>query len=125
MRGVAGRDGQNTRAGIPGDAGRLGVPARTTNFWKRAVFFPRVSSLKKIGVFFFVAFLGCFCAFWGVLLRFFFLSFFLSFRASARFFFGVNFLKAYHTKTGNSRSGEVVARFSEGEGGGGEVPVRF
>ena len=38
------------RAGIPGVAGRLGVPAKTINFLNWGVFF---------------AFWGCFCALWG------------------------------------------------------------
>ena len=44
-----------SRAGIPGVAGRLGVPAKTIKFWKRAVLFSRVSAEKN----------GCFFAFWA------------------------------------------------------------
>ena len=49
-----------SRAGIPGVAGRLGVPAKKVEFWKRAVFFKR----KKM-VLFFLAFWRCFCVFSG------------------------------------------------------------
>ena len=40
------------RAGIPGVAGRLGVPAKTISFGKKAVSFSRVSAKKKLSVFF-------------------------------------------------------------------------
>ena len=63
------------RAGIPGVAGRLGLPAKTIVFWKRAVFFARKRVEEKNGVCF--AFGGCFCAFGGIFVLFF------CFRASA------------------------------------------
>ena len=97
------------RAGIPGVAGRLGVPAKTINFLKMGFLFSRVSAIFFLGVFF--AFWGCFCALGGsVFLRFFgvflcFLGVFLFYARQRDFFLGVNFLKVYHTKTGNSRSG--------------------
>ena len=59
------------RAGIPGVAGRLGVPAKTISFWKRAVFFARkrgnfiwVFFSPFGGVFFLLG--GVFALFWGV-----------------------------------------------------------
>ena len=61
-----------TRAGIPGVAGRLGLPAKTIMFWKRAsLFVSRISAKKKKMAFFrllgvcFVLFGGVFCAFGG------------------------------------------------------------
>ena len=74
------------RAGIPGVAGRLGVPAKTINFWKRAVFCARKRE-KKSGCFF--RLLGVFLRFLGVFLCFGFFVF--VFRASARFYTEVAF----------------------------------
>ena len=81
------------RAGIPGVAGRLGVPAKTINFWKRAVFFSRVSA-KKNWVFFrllgvFLCFLGVFLRFWGCFCAF--GVFFLFFARQRDFFWGLIF----------------------------------
>ena len=94
---------------IPGVAGRLGVPAKTIIFWKRAVFFSRVSANFLLGCFFrllgvFLCFWGVFLCFWGVFLCF--LWVFFVFRASAQKFCWCFFLfpKAHHTETGNSRS---------------------
>jgi len=82
----------SARAGIPGVAGRLGVPAKAINLLEEGIFVSRVSAIF-LGVSF--AFWGCICA----------LGFFSFVRAPARFFGGSYFFKAYHTKTGNSRSG--------------------
>ena len=71
------------RAEIPGVAGRLGLPAKTIIFWKRAVFFPRLSAKKLVffsrlgGVFVLLG--GVFCVL-GV--------FFFVFRAQRDFFRG-------------------------------------
>ena len=54
------------RAGLPGVAGCLGVPAKTINFWKRAVFF---FSARKRNFFcwcFFPSFGGVFVLLGGV-----------------------------------------------------------
>ena len=69
------------RAGIPGVAGRLGVPANTIIFLEvREVFFARKRGIVCVCVFssFHGRVWGCFCAF-GV---------FFAFRASARFLWG-------------------------------------
>ena len=86
-------------------AGCLGVPADPNIFWN--FFFSRVSAKKNIGHFspfrgVFVLLGGVFALLGGVfaLLG----CFFLFFARQREFVGGVNCLKAYHTKTGNSRS---------------------
>ena len=66
------RRGRVYKAGIPGVAGVLGLPAKPIIFWKRAFFFSRVSAIIFFGCFF-PSFGGVFCA----------LVFFFFFRASA------------------------------------------
>ena len=79
---------RDSRAGIPGVAGGLGVPEKSINFWNR-VFFARKRE-KKIGCFFrllgggFVLFGGVFAFLGGVFVLL--LDFFFS-RASAVFCF--------------------------------------
>ena len=109
------------RAGIPGVAGRLGVPAKTIVYWKRAVFCSRVSA-KKNWVFFFV-FWGCFfCAFGGCCCAF--LCVFCISRVSANCFGGVNFAGAHHTETGNSRSAHPSGQPELAVGGRRRCPRR-
>ena len=55
--------GPPARAGIPGVAGRLGVPRKIIIFLEEGSFYSRVSAKKNWGVFF--VFGGCFCAFGG------------------------------------------------------------
>ena len=69
-------------------------------------FFLRVSAKIFGGIFF--RLLGVFLCFLGVCFVLF--GCFFAFRASARFFFVRSVFKAYHTKTGNSRSAEARAR---------------
>ena len=80
-----------TRAGIPGVAGRPGVPAKTIIFLEEGSFFFSRKRETKIwvcfrllGVFLFF-FGGVFALFGGVFVL---LGCFFVFRASARFFFG-------------------------------------
>ena len=116
MNGFGPASSASVRAGIPGVAGRFwAYQQNLLIFWKRAVFFAR--KRENIGCFF-SRLLGVFLCFlsalFGVFLRFLgmflcFLGVFLFFtRQRQFFFFGVAFLKAYRTKTGNPRSGVSV-----------------
>ena len=98
---VAGADEQcvwaralNSRAGIPGVGGRLGVPAKSINFLEEGSFFFARKRVRKNGVFLspfwgaFVLLGGVFALFGGVFVLF----FFFFFARQRDFFLGVNFL---------------------------------
>ena len=72
------------RAGIPGVAGRLGLPGKTIAFLEEGVFFSRVSAIFFLLLFF--RLLGMFLFFWGVFLCF--LGDFFVFRAQRDFWGG-------------------------------------
>ena len=112
----------SNRAGIPGVAGGLGVPAKTINFWKRAVFFSRVSAEEEKDWVFFSPFGGVFVllggvfAFFGVFLCF--LGVFFSFARQREFLGVVNFFRGTTPKRGipaltiiKKKEGKAVVRW--------------